>query len=934
MNNKILGLSSALLLGLLTACPQPVVTPIAAPQNILTIPDDKNVTVIWDAVQDSRVTGYNVYQDGVKVNTSLIPASARITLQSEAGLGGRYRFTVPNVLNLAKFTVRAFGSIGEGLPTPDTSSRPVVCSRYTVKGTNMGGLAQNISLKRGATVLSSATARVNGTNIPFSAGTNLFQGNLAAAVAVGANVELVTADGDCLVYARDTLPESAVVTTPAAAANVAASAVLPVTWTSATNPDRFVVAATWVVGATGFGYRSADLPSTARSFDLPANTLPGGTNVKIRVYAYNDGTETFIGAFETGSQLAIRNGDEAGKDITTTQALPGVSWGDPHLVTFDQTGVEFQAVGEFDLAYSVDNNLKIQARQLPWGGSTAVSINTAIATRMNGQKVGLYVSPVGVSPLRVGDTGVRTGVPSGGLDLGAGFSIQQLGSTYTLRYPSGDKVEVDVGSYINLRAYPASTRASTMRGLLGNWDGNTTNDIFKRDGSTVTPLDFTNFYGAYANSWRIPAAADSLFVYDAGQSFGGFDDTSFPSNVPVITDAARAAATATCAGVAANNLENCIKDVAITGDNSFADAARAVQNPVALLAPALPDLKITTVNLSLGSVCRPYNMFVTASISVQNIGNASSPNIPNFGSVQLVDARDEGLGAGYRGNGVEIPALAAGATANVTVNVFYPISTPQDTEGTRDYIARVDFGNRIIESDESNNRLGGLSINIPATFCKNRVALIHGVDSSAATAYQTGLTTKGLRVSLLAISGLNANSAVTLSAYDLLVIDTNTGNLNTWEGSADVQTAIRNAGRPLLGIGEGGYAYLGKFNSPIGWSNAWHIPTGATTFAIPSPAHPSNSGLFAISSSAGSVTVSSSNMPFLAINLPPTVATNLQLVARQSDDVTHYISVLNTTPTATTGKGSTEAIWGFKGTPSYTDNGWNALANLGWFMLP
>jgi hypothetical protein len=925
---KILGLGVLVLTGLLASC-NPTSTPVAAPQNILTVPDDKNVTVIWDAVQDERVTGYNVYKDGSKVNSSPIAASMARAISPR-----RLQFLVSNVVGLSKFTVRAITSSGEGSTSPESSSTPVICTRYLVQGSDMGAQSQNLSLTRASLALSSAIARVNGTSIPFNAGSSRFQGNLPASVGVGGLLELVTNDGDCVVYARDTLPEQPVVTAPVAAASVNASAALPVSWTSATNPDRFVVAASWLEGSSGTGWRSADLPATTRSFSIPAGTLPADKSVKIRVYAYNDGTETFIGAFETGSKLAIRNGDEAGKDISTQANVPGVSWGDPHLIGFDQTGVEFQAVGEFDLAYSNDNGLRVQARQQPWGSSSVVSINSAIATSMNGQKVGLYLSAAGVSPLRVGNAGTRTTVPSSGLDMGAGFRITQAGSDYSFLYPSGDRMVVSMGgSYINVKIYPASSRANQMKGLLGNFDGNATNDILKRDGSSVVPFDFANFYGAYANSWRIPSVSDSLFVYDSGESFAGFDNPNFPSALPALTPTQRDAARATCeaAGVSANNLEACITDVGQTSDNSFAASAATQPNPVGLVKPALPDLKITAARLSLGNICRPYNTFVSAAITVQNIGTAASPLIPNFGTVQLVDARDEGLGAGYRGNGVELPALAVGATTTVNVDVYYPIATPEDTEGTRNYIARLDFGNRIIEADESNNRQGDLSINIPAGHCKNRIAYIHGTNASAVIPYQSGLTTKGLRVTPLPISSLTANSTAMLMGYDIIAIDTNTGSLNAWEGDAGVQSAIRNAGRPLIGIGEGGYAYLGKFSSPIGWANGWHDSTGSTTFTNPTPSHASQNGPFNVVSSAGVTTIANSNMPFVAIHLPQ-APSNLQLVARQSDDTTHYIGVLNTTPTATTG--SREAIWGFHGVPQYTDNGWNSLANVFWFMLP
>lgn len=249
-SKKILNISALLLGGLLFGC-NPTQAPVPAPQNILTIPDDKNVTVLWDAVEDTRVTGYNVYKDGVKANTSPIAAASRVTLQ--ALTSRRLQFMVGNVNVLSKFTVRAITGAGEGDTSPESSSRPVVCSRYLVKGTDMGAKFQNIALTRAASPLSSATARVNGTNMPFTSG--IFQGELPATVAVGGNIELVTADGDCLVYARDTVPEPPVVTAPNTGDAVSSTAALAVTWTSSTNPDRFVVSATWLEG--GWRYRLA-----------------------------------------------------------------------------------------------------------------------------------------------------------------------------------------------------------------------------------------------------------------------------------------------------------------------------------------------------------------------------------------------------------------------------------------------------------------------------------------------------------------------------------------------------------------------------------------------------------------------------------------------------------------------------------------------------
>ncbi len=943
------GISALLILSILTGCSQPAKElPVSAPQNVIAVPSENDVTVVWEVVNDSRVTGYNVYQNDKKVNPNPVSSTQAKLKAAETTLVGNrpLTFIVPNVDKKipSKFSVRALTPKGEGLPSLELPSRPLVCPRYKVEGTDMGAKFQNIRLTRGVSNLSTATVKSNSAPIPYVASSAIYQGNLPSVLPVGAAVNVLSADGDCLVFSYDFVPESTVLVTPTAGESFDIASAIPVSWTSATNPDRFVVSATWVEGTSGFSWRSGDLAGTVRSFSVPANSLPANTSVKIRVYAYNDGTENFIGSFETGSKMAIRNGDEVGRTINTTitppphATLPGVSWGDPHLITFDQLAFGFQSVGEFDLAISSDSGLRVQSRHQPWGGSRVVSVNTAIATEMNGQKVGLYINPpIGESPLRVGETGTRTTVPLTGLDLGAGYRITQSGSTYTFQYPSGDQMILTLASgYINLKLFPASTRAGTLKGLLGNMDGNLTNEFVLRNGTTSPSLTNLSLVRAYADSWSVPSIGDSLFVYDGTGAFGSFADSAFPVAQPARDQAAFDAARAECeaAGVQPKNLDDCATDKTQTGDAGFVTGAADIQQPaeIVVMDTTKPDLTITSASLNRGSVCRPYRPFVSGTIVVKNTGSGIAPANSNVGIVQFVDIRDESLSAGYRGNGNGIPELAPGESAEIAVDVFYPINTPGDTEGLRQYIARVDFGNLYNELNESNNRFSTtLEVNFLKGFCKNKVAYIIGADSSAASSYHNGLTAKGLRITDFSLATLNPNSTPTLMDYDLIVIDTKTGYLDTWEGATGIAQAIYSTGRPVLGLGEGGYSFFGKSSSPIGWPNGWHDDAGATAFTVPTTAHSSNNEPFVVDQPGGIVGISSASMPFVAI-YQPTETPAIQKIGRQSDDVNHFIVVANSSPTST--NGSLEAIWGFDGVPSYTENGWKALANLAWFMLP
>ena len=68
----------------------------------------------------------------------------------------------------------------------------------------------------------------------------------------------------------------------------------------------------------------------------------------------------------------------------------GQSNGDPHIVTFDRLGYDFQAAGEFILVEASQEDITMQIRQEPVNGSDTVSTNTAVAVNINGDRVGIY----------------------------------------------------------------------------------------------------------------------------------------------------------------------------------------------------------------------------------------------------------------------------------------------------------------------------------------------------------------------------------------------------------------------------------------------------------------------------------------------------------------------------------------------------------------
>src|SRR5690606_7776811 len=68
------------------------------------------------------------------------------------------------------------------------------------------------------------------------------------------------------------------------------------------------------------------------------------------------------------------------------------SAGDVHLVTPDGLAFDFQGAGEFLLLKSSDGKIEIQTRQEPWLDSDRVTVNTAVAMNVNGDRVGIYLN--------------------------------------------------------------------------------------------------------------------------------------------------------------------------------------------------------------------------------------------------------------------------------------------------------------------------------------------------------------------------------------------------------------------------------------------------------------------------------------------------------------------------------------------------------------
>ncbi|MBA3548619.1 MAG: VWD domain-containing protein [Nannocystis sp.] len=288
-------------------------------------------------------------------------------------------------------------------------------------------------------------------------------------------------------------------------------------------------------------------------------------------------------------------------DECTPPPPPGGSWGDVHLVSFDGLLLDFQAGGEFVLVRATDGlPFEIQTRQEPmklanFGGTDlSLSVNTAVAMMVDGHRLGFYTrhpEPVlvdGQPPV------LGAGQP---LALGQGsLTLDADGRTYTITHPSGEVVTLtrqlahgQVRAHFNIKVNLPPARAGSVEGLLGDADGDTTNDIALPGGQPFPqPVAFDDLYWApvnFADAWKVAPGA-SLFDYAGGATPATFHDAppyiQMPATLPPATMPHVQLAQQLCAACPDNLEGTCMTDVGFTGDPALALACtQAPGEPVA-----------------------------------------------------------------------------------------------------------------------------------------------------------------------------------------------------------------------------------------------------------------------------------------------------------------------------------------------------------------
>lgn len=118
---------------------------------------------------------------------------------------------------------------------------------------------------------------------------------------------------------------------------------------------------------------------------------------------------------------------------------------------------------------------------------------------------------------------------------------------------------------------------------------------------------------------------------------------------------------------------------------------------------------------------------------------------------------------------------------------------------------------------------------------EGEIAYVFRGDTADAVSFFNLLTANGYSVDLVPLGDVLTTN---FSVYDLILIADDSGYLDQWglpAVTASQVAQITAPNKPILGIGEGGYAFFGQLSLFIGWPNGWHGPQDSVDRAPGAP---------------------------------------------------------------------------------------------------
>jgi len=320
--------------------------------------------------------------------------------------------------------------------------------------------------------------------------------------------------------------------------------------------------------------------------------------------------------------------------------------GEPHLTTHDGRHVSFQGAGEFLALRDTSDNLAIMVRLEPYQNYNTISVLTALAIQTPATRIGIYREEPNV---RVNGEEMLESAQ----ELTDGTRIERTVNTVRIQTAHGDSIVVDNLNHrwLNAALRLKADRVGRPRGLLGNYDGDRSDDLMSRTGQQVqfATADADEFrqqlYETWGNSWRI-TQDESLFDYDEGRTTEDYQLRDFPAQinqrrlVEAVPDRKDAELACAKAGIKEPMLlRDCVYDILVTSKSEFAISYASFESELAALSTSPGRGSLTPDELSTGRI---LGGFANAEATLHVLGDAG---ILTDGPLVLTSAASKQTGA-------------------------------------------------------------------------------------------------------------------------------------------------------------------------------------------------------------------------------------------------------------------------------------------------
>ncbi len=274
---------------------------LATPNGLEIQVGDEALTLTWNANSETGLKGYNIFwstseSELALANVETVFVAAPATSATITGLTNDTDYF---------FALDAENEAGER--SARSSARSAAPrAHYRVQGNflNYGsdspGGAVNVRVTRRSEAVETASITVNGEALVHE-GEGLYR--KSDVLPSSDTLNLSIAIGEVVLTGTGTIPAEVVVTEPADGATYAPTDTIVLQWTSATDPDSFIVWVTWVDDGSTLSKRF-DLEPAARQLAITASELPLDIPVTLSLRSVNE--SDMVGFYEPVSFMRLQ----------------------------------------------------------------------------------------------------------------------------------------------------------------------------------------------------------------------------------------------------------------------------------------------------------------------------------------------------------------------------------------------------------------------------------------------------------------------------------------------------------------------------------------------------------------------------------------------------------------------------------------------------